>query len=168
MVEPEKPLKVPEVEKFYKLPDSWAVVEFRINTGFTASCFFGTLLVAFAQIKDFYISIRCSATIVSTWLDRFGLMSVIWNLSRLIWFAPKYLRLFTETYLQIRYQKYLDTFCYPYRSLNLTRLRKKFNFFNRFYYYSDSNIKVKSCEEPPSPQPCPFFLQKQVNSYFSS
>ena len=30
---------------------------------------------------------------------------------------------------------------------------------NRFYYYSDSNIKVKSCEEPPSPQPCPFFLQ---------
>ena len=105
---------------------------------------------------------------VSTLLDRFGLMSVIWNLSRLIWFAPKYLRLFTETYLQIRYQKYLDTFCYPYRSLNLTRLRKKFNFFNRFYYYSDSNIKVKSCEEPPSPQPCPFFLQKQVNSYFSS
>ena len=31
---------------------------------------------------------------------------------------------------------------------------------NRFYYYSDSNIKVKSCEEPPSPQPCPFFLQR--------
>ena len=30
--------KVPEVEKFYKLPDSRAVVEFRINTGFTASC----------------------------------------------------------------------------------------------------------------------------------
>ena len=95
-------------------------------------------------------------------------LSVIWNLSRLIWFAPKYLRLFTETYLQIRYQKYLDTFCYPYRSLNLTRLRKKFNFFIRFYYYSDSNIKVKFCEEPPSPQPCPFFLQKQVNGYFSS
>ena len=66
LVKPEKPLKVPEVEKFYKLPDSRAVVEFRINTGFTASCFFGTLLVAFAQIKDFYISIRCSATIVST------------------------------------------------------------------------------------------------------
>lgn len=55
-------LKVPEVEKFYKLPDSRAVVEFRINTGFTASCFFGTLLVAFAQIKDSYISTRCSAT----------------------------------------------------------------------------------------------------------
>ena len=34
--------------------------------------------------------------------------------------------------------------------------------------YSDSYIKVKSCKEPPSPQPCPFFLQKQVNSYFSS
>ena len=65
LVKPEKPLKVPEVEKFYKLPDSRAVVEFRINTGFTASCFFGTLLVAFAQIKDFYESIRCSATIVS-------------------------------------------------------------------------------------------------------
>ena len=84
LVKPEKPLKVPEVEKFYKLPDSRAVVEFRINTGFTASCFFGTLLVAFAQIKDFYILIRCSATIVSTWLDRSGLMSVIGNLSRLI------------------------------------------------------------------------------------
>ena len=70
LVKPEKPLKVPEVEKFYKLPDSRAVVEFRINTGFTASCFFGTLLVAFAQIKDFYISIRCSATIVSTCVDR--------------------------------------------------------------------------------------------------
>ena len=73
LVKPEKPLKVPEVEKFYKLPDSRAVVKFRINTGFTASCFFGTLLVAFAQIKDFYILIRCSATIVSTWLDRSGL-----------------------------------------------------------------------------------------------
>ena len=66
LVKPKKPLKVPEVEKFYKLPDSRAVVKFRINTGFTASCFFGTLLVAFAQIKDFYISVRCSATIVST------------------------------------------------------------------------------------------------------
>ena len=122
----------------------------------------------FKPISVLFYLFRDSRHTVSTWLDRFGLMSVIWNLSRLIWFAPKYLRLFTETYLQIRYQKYLDTFCYPYRSLNLTRLRKKFNFFNRFYYYSDSNIKVKSCEEPPSPQPCPFFLQKQVNSYFSS
>ena len=63
-------LKVPEVEKFYKLPDSRAVVEFRINTGFTASYFFGTLLVAFAQIKDSYILVRCSATIVSTCVDR--------------------------------------------------------------------------------------------------
>lgn len=69
LVKPEKPLKVPEVEKFYKLPDSRAVVKFRINTGFTASCFFGTLLVAFAQIKDFYILIRCSVTIVSTVLS---------------------------------------------------------------------------------------------------
>jgi hypothetical protein len=94
-------------------------------------------------------------------------MSVIWNLSRLILYVPKYLRLFVETYLLILYQKYLDTFCYPYRRLNLVRPRKKFNFFIRFYYYSDSNIKVKSCEEPPSPQPCPFFLEKQVNGYFS-
>ena len=101
LVKPEKPLKVPEVEKFYKLPDSRAVVEFRINTGFTASCFFGTLLVAFAQIKDFYISIRCSATIVSTWLDRSGLMSVIRNLFRLIRNVATYLRLFVETYPQI-------------------------------------------------------------------
>ena len=75
LVKPEKPLKVPEVEKFYKLPDSRAVVEFRINTGFTASCFFGTLLVAFAQIKDSYISVRCSATIVSIW-PVFGNISI--------------------------------------------------------------------------------------------
>ena len=60
------PLKVPEVEKFYKLPDSRTVVEFRINTGFTASCFFGTLLVAFAQINDSYISTRCSACLLYT------------------------------------------------------------------------------------------------------
>ena len=37
---------------------------------------------------------------------------------------------------------------------------EKVQLFIRFYYYSDSNIKVKSCEEPPSPQPCPFFLQR--------
>ena len=99
-------------------------------------------------------------------LDRSGLMSVIGNLSRLIWFVSKYLRLFVETYQQILQQKYLDTFRYPYHSLNLACSRKKFNFFIRFYYYSDSNIKVKFCEEPPSPQPCLFFLQKQVNGYF--
>jgi len=93
-------------------------------------------------------------------------MSIIGNLSRLIWYVPKYLRLFAETYLQILYQKYLDTFCYPYRSLNLVCPRKKFNFFIRFYYYSDSNIKVKFCEEPPSPQPCPFFLQKTGRRLF--
>ena len=70
LIKPEKPLKVPEVEKFYKLFGSRAVVEFLINTGFTSSCFLGTLLVAFAQIKDFYISVRCSATIDSTCVDR--------------------------------------------------------------------------------------------------
>ena len=118
------------------------------------------------KFKDFHESVRRSPIIVSTWLDRSGLMSVIGNLFRLIWYVPKCLRLFAETYLQILYQKYLDTFRYPYHSLNLVRPRKKFNFFNRFYYYSDSNIKVKSSEEPPSLQPCPFFLQKQVNGYF--
>ena len=117
--------------------------------------------------KDFYEFTRCRQHTTSTWLNRSGLMSVTRNLSRLILYVPKYLRLFVETYLLILYQKYLDTFCYPYRSLNLVRPRKKFNFFIRFYYYSDSNIKVKSCEEPPSPQPCPFFLEKQVNGYFS-
>lgn len=91
----------------------------------------------------FYEFTRCRQHTTSTWLDRSGLMSVIWNLSRLILYVPKYLRLFVETYLLILYQKYLDTFCYPYRSLNLVCPRKKFNFFIRFYYYSDSNIKVK-------------------------
>ena len=105
-------------------------------------------------------------TTVSTWLDRSGLMSVIRNLSRLIWYVPKYLRLFVETYPQILWQKYLDTFCYPYRCLNLARPRKKFNFFIRFYYYSDSNIKVKFCEDPPSSQPCPFFLQRTGQRLF--
>ena len=69
LIKPEKTLKVPEVKKFYKHFGSRAVVEFRINTGFTASCFFGTLLVAFAQIKDSYKSVRCSATIVSSVLS---------------------------------------------------------------------------------------------------
>lgn len=45
---------------------------------------------------------------------------------------------------------------------------EKVQLFIRFYYYSDSNIKVKSSEEPPSSQPCPFFLQKQVNGYFQT
>ena len=44
--------------------------------------------------------------------------------------------------------------------LNLARPRKKFNFFIRFYYYSDSNIKVKFNEELPSPQPRLFFVQR--------
>lgn len=65
LFKPEKPLKVPEVKKFYKHFGSHAVVEFLINTVFAASCFLGTLLVAFAQIKDSYKSARCSATIVS-------------------------------------------------------------------------------------------------------
>ena len=106
-------------------------------------------------------------TTVSTWLDRSGLMSVIRNLSRLIWYVPKYLRLFVETYPQILWQKYLDTFCYPYRCLNLARPRKKFNFFIRFYYYSDSNIKVKFDEGLPPPQPYLFFVQKTGQQLFS-
>ena len=118
------------------------------------------------KFKDFHESVRRSPIIVSTWLDRSGLMSVIRNLSRLIWYVPKYLRLFVETYPQILWQKYLDTFCYPYRCLNLARPRKKFNFFIRFYYYSDSNIKVKFCEDPPSSQPCPFFLQRTGQRLF--
>lgn len=113
-----------------------------------------------------YLSFLDSKQTVSTWLDRSGLMSVIRNLSRLIWYVPKYLRLFVETYPQILWQKYLDTFCYPYRCLNLARPRKKFNFFIRFYYYSDSNIKVKFCEDPPSSQPCPFFLQRTGQRLF--
>lgn len=48
-----------------------------------------------------YLSFLDINTTVSTWLDRSGLMSVIDNLSRLIWHVPKYLRLFAETYLQI-------------------------------------------------------------------
>ena len=118
------------------------------------------------KTKDFYEFTRCRQHTVSTWLDRSGLMSVIRNLSRLIWYVPKYLRLFVETYPQILWQKYLDTFCYPYRCLNLARPRKKFNFFIRFYYYSDSNIKVKFCEDPPSSQPCPFFLQRTGQRLF--
>ena len=47
--------------------------------------------------------------------------------------------------------KSINTTRYPYRSLNLACSRKKFNFFNRFYYYSDSNIKVKFNEKLPSP-----------------
>lgn len=118
------------------------------------------------KIKDFYEFFFCIDTIVSTWLDRSGLMSGIWNQSRLIWYVPKYLRLFAETYLKILQQKYLDTFRYPYHSLNFARPRKKFNFFIRFYYYSDSNIKVKFCEKPPSPQPCSFFLQRTGQRLF--
>ena len=44
-------LKVPKLEKFYKLLGSRAVVEFRINSGFFSPRFFGTLLVAFAKIQ---------------------------------------------------------------------------------------------------------------------
>ena len=45
--------------------------------------------------------------------------------------------------------KSINTIRYPYHSLNLARPRKKFNFFICFYYYSDSNIKVKFCKKPP-------------------
>ena len=69
LFKPEKPLKVPEVKKFYKHFGSRAVVEFLINTVFAASCFLVTLLVAFAQIKDSYKSVRCSATIVSICIE---------------------------------------------------------------------------------------------------
>lgn len=63
-------------------------------------------------------------------------------------------------------KKSIDTIRYPYHSLNLACSRKKFNFFIRFYYYSDSNIKVKFCVKPPSPQPCLFFVQRTCQRLF--
>ena len=36
------------------------------TTGFTASCFFGTLLIVFAEIKDFYEFTRCRQHTTST------------------------------------------------------------------------------------------------------
>jgi len=48
LIKSHKPFKVPKPDNLYEIPGSRAVVEFLINTGFTASCFFGTLLVAFA------------------------------------------------------------------------------------------------------------------------
>ena len=83
-----------------------------------------------------------------------------------MWTVAKYLRLFAETYQQILYQKSIDTIRYPYHSLNLARPRKKFNFFIRFYYYSDSNIKVKFDEELPSSPPCLFFVQRTGQQLF--
>ena len=62
--------------------------------------------------------------------------------------------------------KNLDTFRYPYHSLNLIRSRKKFHFFIRFYYYSDSNIKVKFSEELPSSPHCLFFVQRTGQRLF--
>ena len=105
-------------------------------------------------------------TMDSTWHDTSWLMSVFGNRSRLIWNVAKYLRLFAETYQQILQQKSIDTFRYPYHSLNLARPRKKFNFFIRFYYYSDSNIKVKFCVKPPSSPPCLFFVQRTGQQLF--
>ena len=85
-----------------------------------------------------------------------------------MWTVAKYLRLFAETYQQILYQKSIDTIRYPYHSLNLARPRKKFNFFIRFYYYSDSNIKVKFDEELRHRLNLVYTsYKKQVNSYFS-
>ena len=109
---------------------------------------------------------RESKTIVSTWHDTSRLMSVFGNRSRLMWTVAKYLRLFAETYQQILSQKSIDTFRYPYHSLNLARPRKKFNFFIRFYYYSDSNRKVKFIEELLSPPPCLFFVQRTGQQLF--
>lgn len=62
------PHKVPKSENFNEILRSHAVIEFRINTGFTASCFFGTLLVTFAKIQHFYEFTRCRQQTVSTWL----------------------------------------------------------------------------------------------------
>ena len=62
--------------------------------------------------------------------------------------------------------KSINTIRYPYHSLNLARPRKKFNFFIRFYYYSDSNIKVKFDEELPSPPPYLFFVQRTGQQLF--
>lgn len=93
-------------------------------------------------------------------------MSVFGNQSRLMWTVAKYLRLFAETYQQILQQKSIDTIRYPYHSLNLARPQKKFNFFIHFYYYSDSNIKVKFNEELPSPPPCLLFVQRTGQQLF--
>ena len=60
------PRKVPESENFYEILRSRTFVKFRINTGFTASCFFGTLLIVFAEIKDFYEFTRCRQHTTST------------------------------------------------------------------------------------------------------
>ena len=120
-----------------------------------------------------HMMLRCFASwsldkrhTVSMWHDTSWLMSVFGNRSRLMWTVAKYLRLFAETYQQILYQKSIDTIRYPYHSLNLARPRKKFNFFIRFYYYSDSNIKVKFDEELPSPPPCLFFVQRTGQQLF--
>ena len=43
---------------------------------------------------------------------------------------------------------------------------EKFNFFIRFYNYSDSNIKVKFNEELPSSPPCLFFVQRTGQRLF--
>lgn len=70
----------------------------------------GSLLLRIGQIQlvhlyfnlDMFPGIDLDkSTTVSTWLDCSRLMSGIGNLSRLIWYVPKYLRLFVETYLQI-------------------------------------------------------------------
>ena len=55
----------------YKLSSSLPTITFDtagggINTGFTASCFFGTLLIVFAEIKDFYEFTRCRQHTTST------------------------------------------------------------------------------------------------------
>ena len=44
---------------------------------------------------------------------------------------------------------------------------EKVQLFIRFYYYSDSNIKVKFSEELPSPPPCLFFVHRTGQQLFS-
>lgn len=74
---------------------------------FVACCFLGTLLVAFAQIKDSYKSIRCSTTIVSTWHERTESMS----------FAGRFVRLDPLPFLSSR--SYAGTYQFLYFILPL-------------------------------------------------
>ena len=59
------PRKVPESENFYEILRSRTFVESRMNTGFTASCFFGTIFIVFARLQSFYEFTRCRQHTVS-------------------------------------------------------------------------------------------------------
>ena len=63
------PRKVPESENLYEILRSRTFVEFRINTDFTASCFFGTIFIVFARLQSFYEFTRCRQHTVSTVLS---------------------------------------------------------------------------------------------------